>query len=525
MLDGQLVTWDGSLAQNDHPPGRFAGFDSQDTAGHYIGVRPGGPTQRWGWCGVGCEPGCPQIDEYFVDVSASHTYGAGLRPDGTVRLWGCPWNNVGHIDGQGPYRRVECAGWGGPTHVIGLRPDWRLDIFGSELGDYLAAPRTRYRSVDAGAQHSLGITWDGHLVAWGQPDFGNLDVPSGTYVTATTGAAVSAALRADGTLTCWGAFGGNCDQVDGRFVHIAAGQDHLIALRCTEPRSFHYSPELGAIGWQQPRTHLFEGVPTSATGPVRLSVIARADLAAANDFLILRGDGSILGTVFATTGTHCAEWWDVQVLEIPAATYNALAADGALSITVEGSIGVQPAACGAEGSLQLILDVPQPEVDCDADGFLDHCQIMLNPELDCDGDGALDSCASSVPKDDCDANGVSDACEIEKHPYLDCTGLGILDACAVAQGLVPDCNGNGVPDSCDILDGASLDKNANVVPDECEYAYGDFNLDGQIDGADLAMILSLWGLKDPPLGDLTNDGVIGGGDLAVLLGRWGEVPF
>jgi len=90
---------------------------------------------------------------------------------------------------------------------------------------------------------------------------------------------------------------------------------------------------------------------------------------------------------------------------------------------------------------------------------------------------------------------------------------------------VPDCNGNGVPDSCDILDGASLDKNANVVPDECEYAYGDFNLDGQIDGADLAMILSLWGLKDPPLGDLTNDGVIGGGDLAVLLGRWGEVPF
>jgi hypothetical protein len=362
-------------------------------------------------------------------------------------------------------------------------------------------------------------------VAWGDDAWGNLDVPTGPFVYVTTGGAISAGLRSDGTIACWGSFSGQCSAPTGRFVHIAAGQDHLVALRCTEPRSFHYSPELGGVGWQQPKTHVFDDVPTTATGPVRISVIARADLAAANDFLILRGDGITLGTVFATSGTNCAEWWDVEVLEISAETYNTLAADGSISVTVDGSVGVQSTACGDQGSLQLILDVPQPEVDCDGDGFLDHCQIMLNPELDCDGDGALDSCSGSVPKDDCDGNGVSDACEIEKHPYLDCTGLGVLDTCAVASGLVPDCNGNGVPDSCDILDGASADKNGNVVPDECEFAYGDFNLDGQIDGADLSMVLGLWGLKNPPLGDLTSDGQIDGADLSLILGRWGEVPF
>ena len=103
--------------------------------------------------------------------------------------------------------------------------------------------------------------------------------------------------------------------------------------------------------------------------------------------------------------------------------------------------------------------------------------------------------------------------------------MGVLDVCAVAAGLVPDCNGNGVPDSCDILDGASEDKNGNVVPDECEFAYGYFNLDGQIDGADLSMILGLWGLINPPLGDLTNDGQIDGADLSLILVRWGAVPF
>jgi len=50
--------------------------------------------------------------------------------------------------------------------------------------------------------------------------------------------------------------------------------------------------------------------------------------------------------------------------------------------------------------------------------------------------------------------------------------------------ILADCNDNGVPDPCDILDGTSRDIDGDWVPDECEYAYGDFDLDGDVDQAD-----------------------------------------
>jgi hypothetical protein len=49
-----------------------------------------------------------------------------------------------------------------------------------------------------------------------------------------------------------------------------------------------------------------------------------------------------------------------------------------------------------------------------------------------------------------------------------------------------DCNGNDVSDAQDIAAGTSLDCNATGVPDECEtIAAGDFDGDGDVDGADL----------------------------------------
>lgn len=53
---------------------------------------------------------------------------------------------------------------------------------------------------------------------------------------------------------------------------------------------------------------------------------------------------------------------------------------------------------------------------------------------------------------------------------------------------------------------------------------GDFNDDGMVDGADLAVLLSAWGVC-PPKGsceaDLNADGEVNGADLAILLGNWG----
>jgi hypothetical protein len=56
--------------------------------------------------------------------------------------------------------------------------------------------------------------------------------------------------------------------------------------------------------------------------------------------------------------------------------------------------------------------------------------------------------------------------------------------------------------------------------DECPTAGpGDFNRDGFIDGADLAILLADWNLAGSPA-DLSGDGTVGAADLAILLGLW-----
>ncbi len=49
---------------------------------------------------------------------------------------------------------------------------------------------------------------------------------------------------------------------------------------------------------------------------------------------------------------------------------------------------------------------------------------------------------------------------------------------------------------------------------------GDFNNDNFVDAADLALLLSVWGVQTTSPADLDGNGVIGPGDLAILLANW-----
>ena len=152
--------------------------------------------------------------------------------------------------------------------------------------------------------------------------------------------------------------------------------------------------------------------------------------------------------------------------------------------------------------------------DVDSNGIPDSCQI------DCNSNGIPDLFEIALePSKDCNLNSVIDACEIAANPALDCDADGILDACE-GQSNGVDCDGNGLIDSCEIAAGAQ-DKDGDGRLDVCQLAYGDFNLDGQIGGDDLSLVLVLWGFTNPPLGDLNGDGVVGGEDLSTLLVRWG----
>jgi len=102
---------------------------------------------------------------------------------------------------------------------------------------------------------------------------------------------------------------------------------------------------------------------------------------------------------------------------------------------------------------------------------------------------------------------------------VDCNNNGLEDPAEIAVGLVADCNANGTPDSCDIAAGVATDGNANGRIDRCE---ADLNGDGIIGGADLALLLSAFGVAPGSPADFNGDNLVTGSDLAFFLSLWGQ---
>jgi len=108
---------------------------------------------------------------------------------------------------------------------------------------------------------------------------------------------------------------------------------------------------------------------------------------------------------------------------------------------------------------------------------------------------------------------------------IDCNGNFLSDAVDIATGVSFDCNGNGIPDECELALDPSLDLSGNGIIDACSLARGDLDLNGVVNGSDLAVLLLLWGTKNPAFGDLNGDGVIDGMDLGILLLNWGVLQW
>ena len=93
------------------------------------------------------------------------------------------------------------------------------------------------------------------------------------------------------------------------------------------------------------------------------------------------------------------------------------------------------------------------------------------------------------------------------------------------RGVCVDCDGNGVPDKIQVLVDPASDANANGIPDACEAPTcrdADLFRDGQINGADLGILLSQWGAANAnTVSDINHDGRVDGADLGFLLASWG----
>jgi hypothetical protein len=101
--------------------------------------------------------------------------------------------------------------------------------------------------------------------------------------------------------------------------------------------------------------------------------------------------------------------------------------------------------------------------------------------------------------------------------------------CLVKSYLVEwsaDCNNDNIVDYGQILNGQLPDTNSNGIPDCCEpgnsCCLGDIYVNHIVDGGDLGVLLSEWGVVTPTTrSDLNRDGFVDGADLGRLLANWG----
>jgi len=77
------------------------------------------------------------------------------------------------------------------------------------------------------------------------------------------------------------------------------------------------------------------------------------------------------------------------------------------------------------------------------------------------------------------------------------------------------------PSAIVIAPPSATDLNGNLIPDACEGLIGDIDRDGDVDGADLGIMLAAWGDCAGCAADLNDDGTVDGADLGMLLSSFG----
>ena len=91
-----------------------------------------------------------------------------------------------------------------------------------------------------------------------------------------------------------------------------------------------------------------------------------------------------------------------------------------------------------------------------------------------------------------------------------------------------DCTNDGIVDYGQILQGQLADMNQDGVPDICQQPTcrdADLFRDINVNGADLGILLSQWGLNSQfTVSDINKDGSVNGADLGLLLSFWGACP-
>jgi hypothetical protein len=146
-----------------------------------------------------------------------------------------------------------------------------------------------------------------------------------------------------------------------------------------------------------------------------------------------------------------------------------------------------------------------PRASAEWNGTITLHGVDWVPSLrDDDGDGlmnTIDNCPFVANEDqtDCDNDGIGDVCDADMYA---------------------DCNNDGIADNCQNDLAADINQDGRL--DACQYAFGDLDLSGIVDGVDLGLMLVKWGQPNPGIPDCNGDDIFDGLDLGILLVHWGS---
>jgi hypothetical protein len=492
--DGTLVGWGDNGYGQTETPANLAGV-TQVACGviHTYALKNDGTLVGWGYNYYG-QINTPADLAGVTQVACGAGHNYALRNNGSLVGWG--WNVYGQTNtpnNLADVMQVAC----GRYHTYALKKSGTLVGWGiNSYGQTSTPPSlTGVAQVACGSGHTYALKNDGTLVGWGANGSSQISTPANLtgIILVACGNSHTYALKSNGTLFGWGDNGygqTNTPALATGVTQIACGTYHTYALRpwrdCNANGTFD-GDEIAA-GITIDLDH--NGVPDTCQGAV-LYRIDSGDLGAPNPVkpaVLSLTDPPLTDTdvplLINATGDFDAsnEYLTVRLADssnplgyitlgrlFEAGGRNCLAGNNAATLTVPKDTFNRLA---ASGQLTIIL-VPSPPVtlgECPNGSMnVSLSYFGIGPDGDCDHDGRLD----------------------------------------VRQ----------------IGEDQSIDSNLNSRIDGCEYAKGDFDLNGEVDTADLSLALLYLGEIDSPFGDLDGDGTVTTADVSLLLMNFGPVVW
>jgi hypothetical protein len=372
----------------------------------------------------------------------------------------------------------------GFNHGVALKKNGSVTCWGYNLNGQATAPTgvSGALQVAAGYRHSAVLQADGTVLCWGagttsgsSPNLGQSIVPSGlnNVTQIAAGGFHTVARKSDGSVVCWGSnLQGQCTVPAGLppVAQVSAGYYHTVALL--------------ADGTVRAWGYNFNG---QSTVPAGLDHVVKVSAGAYHN-VALKDDGTVVCWGAGTTNTGSSNNFGQSI--VPS--------------------GLPPVADISGGGKHTVVRLTNGLMRSWGSNTLGQCNSPAGYHAQAVSAG-FEFTIGKFDMDDADGDGVVgylDNCPTMYNPdQTDCDGDGFGDVCACALGVVADLDGNGVPDTC-------------------QYAYGDLNLDGQIDSADLGLLLLYYGETGEGVpADLNHDGIVDSADMGLLLLYFGPAPY